>query len=196
VDAYLELQPYLRPGERLLWSGRPDPTVWFTAADVFLIPFSIFWSGFAIFWELGVSSSGGPVFAEIWGIPFVVIGLYMIFGRFFYKQYRKKRTCYGITDQRALVVSGPGLLVDSPLRDQPISIRRSRDGRHATVIIGTVITGRRRVGGSYGSGSSYANTGLELFARNAALPMAFYDVDDADAMLSAMDQVRGAQPAR
>ncbi|HUA40131.1 MAG TPA: hypothetical protein VMA32_01080, partial [Streptosporangiaceae bacterium] len=120
MDAYLQLQQYLRPGERLLWSGRPDPTVWLTAADMFMIPFSILWGGFAIFWEIGVSS-GGPNFGTIWGIPFVALGLYMIFGRFFYKKYRKKRTCYGITDQRALVAIGPGQLSDSPLRDQPIT---------------------------------------------------------------------------
>ncbi|HEY2081094.1 MAG TPA: hypothetical protein VGH53_32615, partial [Streptosporangiaceae bacterium] len=32
------LQPYLRPGEDLLWCGRPDPAVFFTAADVIAIP--------------------------------------------------------------------------------------------------------------------------------------------------------------
>jgi hypothetical protein len=193
VDAYLQLQPHLRPNERLLWCGRPDPRVWFTAADAFMIPFSILWGGFAIFWEVGVS--GGPIFAVIWGIPFVAIGLYMIFGRFFYKHYRKKRTCYGITDQRALVAIGPGFLTDSPLRDQPITARRSRDGRHATVIIGTVTTGLRRAGGYHAAGSFYANTGLELLARHTAMPIAFYDVEDADAMLSAMDQARGPQLA-
>lgn len=195
MDAYLQLQQYLRPGERLLWSGRPDPTVWLTAADMFMIPFSILWGGFAIFWEIGVSS-GGPNFGTIWGIPFVALGLYMIFGRFFYKKYRKKRTCYGITDQRALVAIGPGQLSDSPLRDQPITVRRSRDGRHVTVTIGSAVAGPRRARSSYAAGSFYANTGLELLARNVTLPMAFYDVEDADAMLSAMDQVRGAQPAR
>lgn len=119
VDPYL-LQRYLRPGERLLWSGCPDPAATFTPADAFLIPFSVMWGGFAVFWEVGVSA-GGPNFGTIWGLPFVAIGLYFIFGRFFYKRYRKRRTCYGITDQRALVTVGSGQMSDSPLRDQPVS---------------------------------------------------------------------------
>lgn len=190
VDPYL-LQRYLRPGERLLWSGRPDPAVTFTPADAFLIPFSVMWGGFAVSWEVGVSA-GGPNFGTIWGLPFVAIGLYFIFGRFFYKRYRKRRTCYGITDQRALVAVGSGQMSDSPLRDQPVSVRRSGDDQHATVIIGDA-AGQWRAGGRYFASSPryYANTGMELLARHSVLPVAFYDVVDPDPMLTALDQVRG-----
>jgi hypothetical protein len=191
-DPYVRLQPYLRPGERLLWSGRPDPGVWFTPADAFLIPFSILWGGFAIFWEAGVS--GGPVFGVVWGIPFVAVGVYMIVGRFFYKRHRKKRTCYGITDRRAIVAVSPGLLSDSPLWNQPVTVRRSGDGRHATVIIGGG-PAQRRTGSLFSASASfYANTGMELLARHMALPVAFYDVADPDAMLTAIDQARGPAP--
>jgi hypothetical protein len=189
-DPYVQLQARLRSGERLLWSGCPDPEVWFTPADAFLIPFSILWGGFAIFWEAGVS--GGPVFGVIWGIPFVAVGASMIVGRFFYKRYRKKRTCYGISDQRAIVAVG-AVFSDSPLRNQPVTVRRSRNGRHATAIIGAW-PGQRRTGGLY-SASFYANTGMELVARHMALPVAFYDVADPDAMLTALDQVRGLEAA-
>lgn len=189
------LQRYLRPGERLLWSGRPDPGVWFTSADAFLIPFGVMWGGFAIFWETSVTSGGGPVFGMIWGTPFVAIGLYIVFGHFFYKRYRKQRTCYGITDQRALVAVGPGQLSDSPLRNQPVSVRRSRDGQHATVIIGDA-AGQRRTGDRYSASASlyYANTGMELLSRHTVLPVAFYDVTDPDSMLTALDDARAPNP--
>jgi len=49
--------------------------------------------------------------------------------------------------------------------------------------------------GRRASASYYANTGMELFARNVGLPFAFYDVADPDAMLRALDQAR-SQPAR
>jgi len=82
----------LRPGERLLWIGRPDPKVRFTQADLYLIPLSILWCVLAIGWEVGASrESGGPV-PNIWGIPFVAAGLYLVFGRFFSKRYQKRRT--------------------------------------------------------------------------------------------------------
>jgi len=48
VDDFPPLQSCLRPGERLLWRGQPDPKVRFTAADLHLIPISILWCGFAM----------------------------------------------------------------------------------------------------------------------------------------------------
>jgi hypothetical protein len=40
----------------------------------------------------------------IWGIPFVVIGQYMIWGRFLYGAWKKKRTHYAVTNRRVIVV--------------------------------------------------------------------------------------------
>ena len=192
MDPLGQLQPYLRDDEQLLWYGAPDPRVWFTSADVFMVPFSILWCAFVIFWESGVVRNGGPAFFKLWGIPFVAVGLYFVFGRFLYKRYRKSRTAYAITTRRAMIAS-PGSFADMPLRDQAVTIRSARDSRHASVVIGnTVMPGRgmsRRASASY-----YANTGMEFFARNAGLPFAFYDVADPHAMLHALDQAR-SQPA-
>jgi hypothetical protein len=41
VEDYSEIQPFLRPGEELRWSGRPDPSVIFNSGDLWLVPFSI-----------------------------------------------------------------------------------------------------------------------------------------------------------
>ena len=74
----------LLPGERLLWSGNPGQGVRFTAADLWMIPFGLLWTSFAVFWEGRVlSTPASPWIMKLWGIPFVLIGLYALVGRFF-----------------------------------------------------------------------------------------------------------------
>ena len=68
------------------------------ASDAFAIPFGLLWCGFAIFWEWSVVSGGrAPWFFELWGVPFVAVGLYLVFGRFIADAYQRGRTVYGIT---------------------------------------------------------------------------------------------------
>jgi Bacterial PH domain len=100
------LAPHLDPGERLLWSGQPRSGIRFRAQDAFLIPFSILWCGFAIFWETSVVRTGAPVFFMLWGIPFVCAGLFFVFGRFITDARSRSRTFYGVTSERILIVSG------------------------------------------------------------------------------------------
>ena len=176
-----QLEPYLRPGERLLWAGRPDPSVTFTRADALLVPFSVLWGGFAIFWEIGVLASGAPILFTLWGIPFVAAGLYFMVGRFVYKKRRKLRTAYGLTPERALVAVGASALDDSPVRHVPTSVRRTRDGRHVSVSFGSH--------GRWSRAAFYGNTGMEFF-NFADGPVAFYDVADGEALLAALDRAR------
>ena len=128
-----------------------------------------------MFWEIQAITGGAPVFSALWGIPFVVIGLYFIVGRFIYKKRRKLTTVYGLTGSRAIVSSSERSFNDMPLVGTPRRINRSRDGRHVSVAFGA--TGQ----------TAYQNTGLDFFNIGQAAGIAFYDVADPDAFIHALD---------
>ncbi|HEY4373933.1 MAG TPA: hypothetical protein VGN52_18545 [Burkholderiales bacterium] len=101
------------PGEHLLWSGRPPAGFMLRASDLYQIPFSVMWCGFAIFWESSVVRIHASTQADgmrdvmvLWGIPFVAIGLYMVAGRFLVDAWRRTRTRYALTNQRVIIISG------------------------------------------------------------------------------------------
>jgi hypothetical protein len=99
-DSALALQPELLPGERLLWAGRPSNGVILRAQDAYLIPFSLLWGGFAIFWEM---SASGFLNWNTW-YPVRPVGQYFIWERFVVASYLRKRTFYAVTDRRVLDV--------------------------------------------------------------------------------------------
>jgi hypothetical protein len=101
-----ELQEYLDLNERLNWTGQPRKGVVFRKADIFLIPFSILWCGFAIFWFTTALTAGAPFFFAMFGIPFVIIGLIFVFGRFIIDAKQREKTFYGITDNRIIIKTG------------------------------------------------------------------------------------------
>jgi hypothetical protein len=188
------LQQDLGPGENIVWSGQPDPTIVFSPQDLFLVPFSLMWGGFALFWEagvLGIFSKGvGAVgigsFFVLWGIPFVVVGQYLIWGRFLYKRWMKRRTLYAVTTKRVVVVAeGRSLRINSLFLSQLLSVSRSRKSNGA----GSITFGGGGVMSLLSGSAMYANTGMDFFARSGGL--AFYDIRDVDNVYRHIQAQRG-----
>jgi hypothetical protein len=132
-----QFQPYLRAGERIVWTGRPAAGVRLSGRDVYLIPFSLLWGGFAVFWEASVLGIGFRLPAEqasvplsmaLFGAVFVAVGLFMIFGRFLVDAWIRGRTIYALTDSRALLLRrlGGEKLITASLGNPSLS-RRSSD---------------------------------------------------------------------
>jgi hypothetical protein len=110
-QAAAKLQSELTSGESIYWAGMPNPKILFHSDDWTQIPFSLLWGGFAIFWEAGVLGFWGndrthsaPGFLVLWGIPFVAVGQYLIWGRFVLDAWLKRRTYYCVTDRRVLLL--------------------------------------------------------------------------------------------
>jgi Bacterial PH domain len=168
-------------GERLLCSGRPRQGLLLRPADALLIPFSLLWGGFAIFWEVMVFRSGAPFFFKLWGIPFVLVGIYMIIGRFFTDAKQRARTLYAVTNERVIIVSG--LLKETVqslnLRTlSDISLTERSDGS------GTISLGTRS---SYAGFASAGWPGTRQYA-----PPALEGIPDARAVYEAIRQVQKA----
>jgi hypothetical protein len=98
------MQLNLRPGEKILWSGRPKSGLLLRSNDLYLIPLSLLWTGFAFSWESTVLKTGAPLFMKIWGIPFVLVGIYITVGRFVYDALRRAATAYFVTNQAVAII--------------------------------------------------------------------------------------------
>jgi len=186
----------LAPDEDVLWYGQPKASALFDANDIFLIPLSLVWGGFSIFWEASVivdllhgetkSGNGGDLreFA-VFGVIFVAVGLYLMVGRFFAKRWLRRRTHYSITNERAVslaAVKGGRILsldLDS-LTHLSKSVRS--DG-----------TGTVRLGKRSPWANNQDNTGLDVpmyLSNRQKPPPVFYDIPDADRVYELITSLR------
>ena len=100
-DEFAFARPYLAPGEAILWRDKPEKGHLFSGRDFFLIPFGIFYCGFAIFWTVSALTVAPLPFA-MFGVPFICVGLYITIGRSIHTASVRKRTVYVITNQKIL----------------------------------------------------------------------------------------------
>ena len=146
----------LQPGERLLWSGRPDTSPWLVPDDRTTLPISVcaavFTIGFAaiiVTSTMGSGVSAFGVFASLWGLMLAGFGLYVAVGRLFARRYFGPRTVYGLTNLRALV-SKPGWRGGRQttfvwLASGLAVYQRNCHNGHATVMIGATLYQRAAV---------------------------------------------------
>lgn len=128
----------LTRGEELLWSGQPRQGLIFRPTDIFMVPFSILWGGLAILWTVAITLSDGWV--GLLGLPFLVIGLFAIFGRFIWDSAVRSRTFYGVTDRRLITIRTRWRRAVSTIpigQLGAIEMREHRSGR-ATVTFGPI----------------------------------------------------------
>jgi hypothetical protein len=106
---------YLDPDERLLWTGRPAQGMRYTLKKIVVSLALLFSFVFLIFWitkatQLFSSESASSATCNcdfiysFFDWPFVLFGLFAIFGPFFLDRARRAKTHYALTDHRALII--------------------------------------------------------------------------------------------
>ena len=131
------LNQELNSDEKIVWTGSPKQGIKFKYSDIFLIPFSLMWGGIAIIWEIKALSSNAPLFFKLWGIPFDLVGLYIIIGRFILDAKLRKGTIYGLTNKRAIIISGLASkkITSINLKNLPeIQVSKKSDGSGSIVL--------------------------------------------------------------
>ena len=83
---------YFLPDEYELWRGKSNGVN--PRQKMLMIPFGIFFLAFAIFWTVSATRIGGPF--GLFGIPFIAVGAYTVFGR----NIVGKKTYYVITNKK------------------------------------------------------------------------------------------------
>lgn len=100
-------EDYLDAGEKLIWQGAPATGLRFSGSGLVLSFFGVFFLGFAVFWVTLAFSMGGGSGMErvfpLFGLPFVLIGLWLVAGHWFFDAYKRQRARYALTNKRAMI---------------------------------------------------------------------------------------------
>ncbi|WP_205196090.1 hypothetical protein [Brevundimonas huaxiensis] len=138
-------KPYLSSDEDILWTGQPKQGVMFTGKDIFLVPFTLLWGGFALFWNVTVwmipdAGEGAAWFMRLWGLPFLCVGLYMIAGRFIHDAMIRKTLFYAVSNQRILILRGRKLTSMEIRRLPKLELSERGDGTGSITFEGNWFT--------------------------------------------------------
>jgi len=168
-DATRVVSTHLIPGERLLWAGRPKQGLLLRGEDAFLIPLALLWT-FIMLPNLLASET---VRIDPFSLLFLIIGLYLLIGRFLVDAWLRSRTYYAVTDRQAIIVSQwplPGMRSVSLRTLSDLKLTMRRGGR------GTIELGRPRKSSIFGPRGSRA---LAYPGTNDYLPPAFESISNA-----------------
>lgn len=175
----------LAPGERIIWQGQPTQGFRLSPQDAFAVPFAAFWlfmvSMMFLLAFTGEMKKIDPLTYVIMPV-FLLIGLYMLIGRFVVDRLARRRVRYYLTTERAVIESG---LVRSNRRSislaaaPEIRFRGRRNGR------GTI---------QFGSANMFGMMPPSWPGASQFLPPAFDDIEDAERIYSlALATQRGLQ---
>ncbi|MEA3041148.1 MAG: hypothetical protein QOC65_637 [Sphingomonadales bacterium] len=107
-EFHAALRQWLLPGERLLWAGLPKQGLLLRSSDLYLVPFSLFFVGFALLWNQGVWEWGDtPFLFAVAGVALLLGAAYVSLGRFLVDAVVRAKLLYAVTDRRIVILRRP-----------------------------------------------------------------------------------------
>lgn len=104
-EAQDEIAREIGPSERLIWAGRPGQGFIFKPRDLYEVPLGLIFGYFVFNAGQSTFASDVKLFA-IAIVGWMLVALfYMTIGRFFEDACKRTRTYYGLTSERAIIVS-------------------------------------------------------------------------------------------
>jgi hypothetical protein len=173
-----EFKPLLRPGETLLWLGKPDTRLGFKPMDWVLIPFGFVFLAFSVMWT--ITAFRGACCVGVVGFPFLFIGYQLCIGRIFSDARLRRYTTYLLTSRRLLVVCRRPKKMENVLGEDLADIARIDLSLHRD--------GRGSIAYSSGTTPKDANGGIKLWP-SEELNGLFQYIDDP---LEVLRQIRAA----
>ena len=90
--------------EKIMWTGQPKKGFVLPGGYILLILFGFFFIGIGSFIEYVTIFQSFDIFAMIFCLLFILLGLCLVFGVIIYRNYRTKRTYYAVTNQRIIIL--------------------------------------------------------------------------------------------
>ena len=136
-----DLNGMLLTGERILWKGKPYDGLILSPSEVFLIPFSLLWGKFVVFWNINAwSISQNVLLFKLFGLPFLFAGLYITIGRFWVNILLRRRIQYGVTERRILIIKRGGNSKSVDIKRLPVMELSERDDGSGTIRFGAALS--------------------------------------------------------
>lgn len=167
------IKQYFADDEEILWFSKPTTLKPFLRTDMILIPLTLILGGYILWYayaSLMLLITGQNATFALSGITLFLIGLYLVFGRIWYRYKRISKNFYFVTNKRVFVFNAlrNTVTVNMPLKEvNPEAFQHD------------LFLGDKHLGGDFIYG-----LGLDIFLRNIAQETpGFYAIDDPKAVI-------------
>ncbi len=171
---------YFTDDEEVLWFSKPTALKPFLRTDFILIPLTLIIGGYILWYSYTTLLQllhGQNIMFAFSGITFLLIGIYLVFGRIWYRYKRISKNFYFVTNKRVFVFNAlrDTVTVNIPLSDvAPEAFQND------------LFLGDKHLGGDFVYG-----LGLDIFFRNKAQETpGFYAIEDPKAVIKTIKRAK------